>query len=311
MRFGRRTDDGRSLREVRAAWSAADERGDTESALAAAARAVAVAPDSWVEWFDAGLLFKALQRWEESAAHNERAQALFTPKDANKMGGANPCAWNRGIAATALADWAIARECWRAYGIDVAPGSRPIEGEYGFTPIRINPEPSIPHQIVPELGHPYVVWTWRRSPAHAVVASVPRPDSGHRFRDVLLHDGVPMGTRVIDGHEVPVFEELLRMEDSGIPTWQAQVDGAADDDYWALEQILGPREMGFDQWSGMRILCRSCSLGNPGQGHAHESAPEMTNLLGLAGGEDELRSALDEWLAGRRHVTLTDLELLW
>jgi len=32
-------------------------------------------------------------------------------------------------------------------------------------------------------------------PAHAVIVRVPLPESGHRFRDVLLHDGEPRGTR--------------------------------------------------------------------------------------------------------------------
>lgn len=310
VRFGRRGDQGPSLREARTAWEQANERGDAEAAIAAAEEAVRIAPGSWVEWFDAGLLFKALQRWEESAVHNERARALFTPEDAKKMDGSNPCAWNLGIAATALGQWDRARDAWRAYGIELGHGHGPIDENLGFVPVRINPEASIPHQVVPDLGHPYVVWTWRRSPAHAVIASVPRPDSGHRYRDKILHDGVPMGTRVLDGHEVPVFEELVRLEDSCIPTWQAQVHGATDD-YGRLEEILGPRELGCDQWSGMRVLCQACSLGNPDVDHAHPPAPENAGLLGLAGDGDELRAALDEWLDGHRHITISDLELLW
>ena len=160
------------------------------------------------------------------------------------------------------------------------------------------------------LGATEVVWCWRRSPAHGVIASVPLPESAHRFRDVLLHDGAPRGTRVLDGRELSVFDELVRLEDSGLPTWQAHVVGSGHDDLEALAALLGPRGLAMDEWSGIRMLCAACSLGSPDAGHSHEPVRADAVRLGLAGGEDELRSALDEWLDARRDVVL-ELELLW
>jgi hypothetical protein len=156
-----------------------------------------------------------------------------------------------------------------------------------------------------------VVWCWRRSPAHAVVASVPLPESGHRFRDVLLHDGEPKGTRLLDGREVSVFDELARLEDSGTPTWQAETLGATNDDIEALTDLVGPPGLGMDDWSGIRVMCAECSLGSPDANHSHEAVRSDTLRMGLAGSEEELRSCLDEWLDARPHVVLADLELMW
>lgn len=110
---------------------------------------------------------------------------------------ANPAAWNLGIAATALGDWASARRAWTAYGITgIGDGVEEIDVDFGMAPIRLNPDrASLALEVQPAYGNTEVVWCWRRSPAHAVIASVPLPESGHRFRDVLLHDGEPKGTR--------------------------------------------------------------------------------------------------------------------
>ena len=221
---------GRGPRQVFSEWEAADEAGDTQAAIALAEELLALTPDSSFSWFHAGLLSKALGRWEESAYRNQRAVELFTSSDAQAFDGENPAAWNLGIAATALGDWRTARNAWRAYGIELDESDQPIEGTFGFGPVRINPEPAIPHQVLDHLGETEVVWCWRRSPAHGVIASVPLPESGHRFRDTLLHDGAPRGTRVLDGRELPVFDELVRLEDSGLPTWQAHVVGAGSDE---------------------------------------------------------------------------------
>ncbi|MFG1813361.1 hypothetical protein ACGFIF_06310 [Kribbella sp. NPDC049174] len=274
---------------------------------------VEVAPKSFKAWFEAGLYSKARGEWAESAARNRRAVELFTSRVAGEFDGVNPAAWNLGIAATALGDWATARQAWAAYGIDgVGAGSEPIDGDFGLTPVRLNPDrPSLPHQVSPEFGDAEVVWCWRRSPAHAVISSVPLPESGHRFRDVVLHDGEPKGQRRLDDQEVSVFDELARLDESGLPTWQAQLLGAEPDDLAALADIIGPRGLGLDDWSGIRLMCSECSHGTPGPEHDHAAAPTDTTVVGLAGSEADLRACFDEWLADRPHITLAELAFLW
>lgn len=268
--------------------------------------------ETYLAWFEAALESKARRDWPATAERNERALALFTEEDAREFGGANPAAWNLGIAATALGDWPTARRAWRAYGIDIAEGTAPIDADFGVAPVRLNPDrPSLPDQALPAYGDTEVVWCWRRSPAHAVISSVPLPASGHRFRDVLLHDGEPKGTRMLGASEVSVFDELDRLETSALPTWQAEVAGAGATDLQELTDLLGSRGMGIDEWSGMRMLCSACSHGSAGPAHEHPPADDAATVLGLAGHELDLEECLDQWLSARAGVEVRDVRLLW
>ncbi|ALV43567.1 hypothetical protein AU252_22295 [Pseudarthrobacter sulfonivorans] len=295
-------------------WKAADEAGDAGLAAALASELVELTPKSYCSWFQAGLLSKAVGNWPESLERNRRALELFTPKDAEEFGGANPAAWNLGIASTVVGDWPSARHAWVAYGLDKFQAEAgPIDVDCGMAPVRLNPDqPSLPHQVLFSAGNTEVVWCWRRSPAHAVIASVPLPESGHRFRDVVLHDGEPKGTRQLDGQDVSVFDELGRLEESGLPTWQAQVVGATGNDFQALSDLLEQRGLGLDGWSGIRLMCSDCSHGAQQNGHDHiPAASDDVKRLGLAGHESDLDEVIETWLSGRHGIQVLNLDLLW
>ncbi len=306
----------RHRRRVRALydeWSVADDVGDVARAHQLAEEVTTLAPHWYVGWFDAALLAKARGDWAMAMVRNLRAMELFDDEAAQRFDGVNPAAWNLGIAATALGDWAMARRAWRTYGLGEFPDSdEPLDHDLGTTPVRINPDrPALPHQVMVEHGSTEVVWCWRRSPAHAVVASVPLPESGHRFRDRLLHDGAPSGTRRLADQDVPVFDELMLLESSGLPTWQAVVTGAGPDDLEALSDLVGSRGLGLDDWSRITPLCSDCSHGTPDETHRHEAPAPEEQLLGCAGEEDELRACFEEWGATRDGVALRELAFLW
>lgn len=156
-----------------------------------------------------------------------------------------------------------------------------------------------------------MVWCRRRSPAHAVVVNVPLPASGHRFGDVVLHDGEPRGSRRWGDTEVPVFDELERLEDSGVPTWQGEFVGVRPHDGVALSELADSLGLGVDEWSGIRLLCSECSHGSPEDAHHHETSSAETTIFGLAGSEAELLDCLDRWRADRLHLDVVRLDRLW
>ncbi|GAB3815878.1 tetratricopeptide repeat protein [Kribbella italica] len=307
------TPSGRTAKAMWDEWKEADRVGDAAAAGRLASEMTAALPQFSAIWFEAGMYSKARGEWAEAVARNQRAVDLFTAEDAAEYDGENPAAWNLGIAATAIGDWATARSAWTAYGIEgIEAGTEPIDVNFGYVPIRVNPDrPSLPHQVVPEFGDTEVIWCRRRSPAHAVISSVPLPASGHRFRDVLLHDGEPKGTRRLGEQEVAVFDQLARLESSDLPTWQAQILGTGPTDLDALADLIGPRDLGLDDWSSIRLMCADCSHGSPGTAHTHTPAATDATILGLAGSEADLRNCLDPWLAERPHVVLAELTFLW
>src|SRR5262245_40829719 len=156
------------------------ERGRLKEAVALYQRAAVVDPSWSVPLYNLGLLFKNERQWKESLEYNRLATSVDP--------GNKAAWWNLGIAATALGRWQQARAAWRGFGLDVPDGDGPVDFPCGFGPIRLDAK---------EGGE--VVWAYRLDPARASLASIPFPESGHRWRDVVLNDGAPRGYRQYQG----------------------------------------------------------------------------------------------------------------
>ena len=294
---------------------AATSAGDLEAVRRLQAERIEREPDDFWPWFEAGLTAKAQHEWEECARLNAEASARIDTVDVSEgFDGSNPGAWNRGIALTALGRWGEARLAWADYGLDTGKGDEEIRMDWGTIPIRLNPdEPTLPFAKPPlddPDATPEVVWCARLSPAHVEVANVPTPETGHRFGDVLLVDGVPSGERRLGERTVPVFDELAVLRPSGHSTSQAVL--AADDEALdGLAEEAFARGLGVDDWSRMRILCSACSRGLPDPGHQHPpEGGDDSRRVGLGGSVDAVRALLDDWAAedGREVISF---EVVW
>lgn len=143
-----------------------------------------------------GLAHKYMLDWPASFRHNLRAIELAEEMDESEH-------WNAAIAATALGDWAQARRLWTACGLRVPEGDGPIDDNYGVAVVRLNP-----------WHHGETLFMQRIDPVRARLLNVPLPESGHRFGDIVLHDGAATGRRKYRDGEVPVFNELARLAPS-------------------------------------------------------------------------------------------------
>lgn len=241
-----------------------EEAGDEARAIEAYRRAIRWDRRWSVPWYNLGLHFKRRGAWQESFSHNERAVEL-DPSDEAAW-------WNLGIAATALARWQRAREAWRACGIDIPDGDGPLDLDYGPVPIRLNPDTDAE-----------VVWCKRIDPARAIIRNVPLPESGHRCGDLVLHDGATNGSRVLDGVELPVFDELALLQPSHLGTFIVRVVGmTASQTEDLLERAAMSGLEGEDWTASIRPLCKSCSEGKVD--HSHASPDDATSrTIGFAG----------------------------
>ncbi|KAB8314795.1 tetratricopeptide repeat protein [Tolypothrix campylonemoides VB511288] len=231
---------------------AAFDAGRLGDALRLFERASARAPDEPHLHYMAGLAAKYRRDWTRSLRHNLRAIALAdTPGDAER--------WNAGIAATALGDWAEARRQWAACGIRVPAGDGPIEGDFGVVSIRLN-----------AWSNGETLWARRIEVVRARLLNVPLPESGHRFGDIVLHDGASTGRRTMrDGGEAPVLNALQTLERSPFQTFTAFVACDGTDDVDALEDARAPGLGLVEDWTGsIAHYCLRCSYGAP-HGHAH------------------------------------------
>lgn len=259
-----------------------DEAGDQDGALEAYAQASAIHPHWSAPWYNAGLIHKYRGEWAASLQANARA-VQCEPGNEGAL-------WNLGIAATALGDWATARRAWRQYGIGVPDGDGPVDFFVGLTPIRVHGEEASE-----------VIWSDRIDPARAILRNVPSPACGHRFGDLVLHDGAANGYRHHNGREVPVFDALELIAPSDYSTFEVSIDDAAQEDIDALVRRFEAAGASAENWTtSMQMLCKACSEGRPDGQHNHApgEAPGASGPwhIGMAARKEaDARRILDEW----------------
>lgn len=259
-------------------------------------RLASVVDSRWsVPWYNLGLQAKYNGRWQESLTLNARAAEL-DPKDEAAW-------WNLGIAATALQNWAEARRAWNSCGVELEDGT----GEISMAPVRacvrLNPS---------DKGE--VVWGLRLDPARIVILSMPLPESGHRFHDIVLNDGAENGTRIdTHGNEVPVFDELAIWRVSKYSTFSVQLqmsdyDAALTD----LVRLSDSHQLGLEDWSTIIFLCKTCSEGNPGRHDCNASPPEGDfRRFGFgARKREDVVKVLSEWSACNAGAEFGEVQLL-
>jgi len=177
----------------------------------------------------------------------------------------------------------VARRAWQSFGISIPPGEGPIELELGHVPIRLT------------VGE--VVWSRRIDPARAVLISVPLPSSGHRWGDLMLHDGAANGYRMLGGRKVPVFDALACLRPSAFVTFVAELE-ADGSDLELLSSVAESFGGAAEDWStNTRILCKECSEGTVGHVHDDHVAPAHPHCGIAACDEPHAQEILSAWLA--------------
>jgi hypothetical protein len=276
--FGRRRDStevDQLVRDGYAAWEAEDWT-TAGRLLEQAAPEVTDRRQQAVLWFDAALAFKSARDWPKAYELGKHAAALVP------RGEQDPAYWNLGIAATVLADWATARDAWAGYGVQLPPGEGEIRADLGPTCVRIQTDEG-----------QEVVWARRLCPTRARVISVPFHPS-RRFGEVVLHDGVPNGERVVQEARYPVFDEIMLFAPSGTPTLSVLITAAGAADTEALAELFAERDFGSEVMSSRSVLCKCCSEGTVNQQRAVEAGSRQV-LLGAP--EDAAHELLDAWQA--------------
>ena len=138
--------------------------------------------------------------------------------------------WNTATAATALSEWSRARSLWAACGVRVPKGTGPIEDDYGLSVVRLH------RWLAGETEYARSV-----DPVRARILTVALPESGHRFGDIVPHDGAPTGFRVDDDRsKVAVLNELERSTPSAFQTDVVFLSCVRRDDLQARLDLIAP-----------------------------------------------------------------------
>ena len=254
--------------------------GKSDEAIQKYLEAIALDPEKSVSYYNIGLIYKYQAEWQKSFEFNQKANALDPEEESAR--------WNLAIAATALRNWEVARKKWVENGITLPGSEGPIELDWGMTPVRLNPD-----------EHGEVVWARRIDPVRARIESIPFPESGFRYGDVVLHDGAAVGHRMQGEREYPVFNVLEMFTPSSYETRIATVAIESETDLEALDAAFSATQSSFEDWTrNIRTLCRACSEGRPHADHDHELEEQWLaeRRLGIAVYPgDDIDQILNRW----------------
>jgi tetratricopeptide (TPR) repeat protein len=269
------------------------EAGDEAAAVREYLRALALDPDRPKTLYNLGVIYKYRCAWWESFEYNRRARRL-RPADVATLS-------NLAIAATALQDWATARDVWRELRLFSAPGEGPIDDDFGIASLRLNVDAT---GAVIE-----VVWARRICPARARIVNIPTGSTGFRYGDVVLHDWTAGGYRLdSEGQQRPVFNALELFEPSRFSTYEGWVEVDSLGDIEALERLCQEVGIFFEDWTqSPRILLIACSEGQSSEDldwdlQESDSWDRMRQVGFAAVDSARLTAVLNDWARGRRRV---------
>jgi tetratricopeptide (TPR) repeat protein len=256
------------------------EQDQQEEAVSLYLKAISAAPEWATPHYNLGLHYKYEGNWQLSYQHNKRAVELDTESEA--------AWWNLGIAATALEDWHTARTAWTKFGLKLEINDEEPSMDLRNIPVRLN---------LDDAGE--VVWCKRIDPARAIILNVPLATSGHRFGDMILNDGAPVGTRISNGVEYSVLNELMLLKSSKHKTYSVTIYTSTQSDIDKLEELCEVAEVEMEDWSTIRYLCKQCSEGVAHQDHDQDIEERETpseRYIGFATiNELNLMQVLTDW----------------
>lgn len=285
--------DVEKAQQLHQAAIALEEAGNIEEAITTYHLALQADPEKSESYYNLGLIHKYRNEWEQSRELNRIAFELDPEHEA--------ACWNMAIAATALRDWETARRGWASQGIEFDTDHGPIESNFGATPVRLHPD-----------GDAEVVWAARIDPVRARIENIPLPESGYRCGDIVLHDGAPVGYRMLGDQERPVFNVLELFEPSGLSTYQLVIDLETPEAADQFLQFFQEAQLDIEDWTASyRILCKQCSEGRPHEQHDHhletnEGQWDVRRYIGIAA---RTHAEIETILAGWPGIGSADCEL--
>lgn len=207
--------------------------GDVYHAVKLFKRIVKLSPEWVAPYLELGRIYQSRREWKP-AFHYFKKTVAFVPDQREAW-------WSLGIAATALKKDRIARSVWAKFGVQELP--RTGEG------LRLSYNGSFE-----------ILWMLAQDPAKGHILSIPHPDSGFRYRDVVLYERKAVGYHVVEQRRIPVYQELGVFKRSPYQTFSCLLHHPNPEQIKQLERLCLEAKLGFEVWSN---AARSMVLNNP------------------------------------------------
>ncbi len=199
-------------------------QGDTYNAVKLFKLIIKKCPE-WVQpYWQLSHIYKGRREWKPTLYYTKKALALDTTQPDGW--------WDLGMAAMALKKWRIARNVWNKFGINL--------------------KTYMPKTVCLRLqyqGRYEIIWGQALGPVRAEIRSIPHPDSGYAFRDIVLYDKEVSGYNIVANKRVPIHDEYGLFKRNYFHTYSCLIDTNTEEDVQLLEQLCKDAGLGFEVWS--------------------------------------------------------------
>jgi hypothetical protein len=209
-----------------------DHIGDIYNAVKLYKRVICLAPDRVAPYERLVSIYKSRCEWKSVLHYAKKALSL----DA----GLQQVWWDMGIAASALGKGRISRAVWQKFGAKARPGK--------LLALQIQRN-----------GAFEIVWAQGVDPTKAILCSIPHPDSGLRYRDLLLFDREIVGYFMHGRRKMPVFPVLWRVKTSFFYTFCCTLHNCNDSALRVFRQLCDDAEIGWEIWSDATLASSAVS----------------------------------------------------
>lgn len=205
-----------------------EQIGDVYNAVKLYRKTIRVSPNFAPSYYQLCKIYKSRKEWKPTLHYGLKTLEL-TQQYNDKV-------WNLvALAAVALNRHQVLRRA--------LPHVSPIsKRNTSILPIRINT--------------PYwqeVVWAKPIHPLKAQIVSIPHPDSGRKFGEIVLYDYKANGYRVVETTQYPIHDELQLLKRSFYTTYSLLIPKESSDKLDKLEELCSAENMGFEIWSNLNL----------------------------------------------------------
>ena len=198
--------------------------GDVYTAVKLLKKVIRVMPE-WAEAYEAlGNVYFERREWKPAFHYHGKAVALDVDR--------REAWWQLGLAAAGLGKLGVARSVHDKFGLGGLATDRPLNLE-----------------VKSAKGYE-ILWMQPLDAARGRILSIPHPQSGLRFRDLMLYDyRTVVGSNVHARRRITVYPSLDRLKRSPYVTFSCLLHSSEEAAVKQLEKLCFEAGLGFEVWS--------------------------------------------------------------
>ncbi|MEL6941725.1 MAG: hypothetical protein AAFO82_03580 [Bacteroidota bacterium] len=229
-----------------------EQLGDVYYATKLYRAAIKLSPDNCFPYQQLSKIYRQRREWKPT---------LYYSEEAIKRNTQEKIIWNNlATAATALSKWKLARITLQKISAAVpAHTAQPI-------PIRIHTR----------LRRSEIVWALPLQQLCAKIISIPSPESGRRYGEILLYDWKSEERQIIGKKAHHVFLEIERLKKSFYRTFSVLLHTDQSSAIQKLAELCRDQELGFENWSTLQHQLVTQDENRAAE--YHESTSQENNL---------------------------------